>query len=233
MEVLAVIPARGGSKGLKRKNLIPLLERPLIAWSIEAAKGAQLVTRAVVSTDDPEIAAVARAEGAEVPFARPTELATDEALDLPVFIHALAWLAEHDRYRPDVVVHLRPTSPIRPPGLVDAGIRTLLKDSSADSVRAVCVAPLTPYKMWHMADGWLKPLLGSVEQELYNQPRQQLPVAYWQTGSIDVIRTSVIEAGSMTGRRILGLEVPSDISIDIDDQDSFIAAAAVMQRQIT
>ena len=104
---LAVIPARGGSKQVPRKNLKLLGGKPLIQWSIEAAQAASELDRCIVSTDDEEIAAVARALGAEVPFLRPAEYAQDTTPDLPVFQHALAWLAEHEGYRPAMVVHLR------------------------------------------------------------------------------------------------------------------------------
>src|SRR5512145_3318540 len=117
-EVLAIIPARGGSKGIPRKNIRNFAGWPLIAWSIAAAQQAESVTRLLVSTDDEEIAAVARQYGAETPFLRPAEFAQDATTDLPVFEHALKWLAEHENYRPDVVVQLRPTSPIRPRGMV-------------------------------------------------------------------------------------------------------------------
>ncbi|MHB1385272.1 MAG: acylneuraminate cytidylyltransferase family protein, partial [Bellilinea sp.] len=125
-EVLAVIPARGGSKGIPHKNIRPFAGHPLIAYSIMAARQAETVTRVIVSTDDPQIAAAAREYGAEVPFMRPDELAQDHTLDLPVFQHALAWLIANEAYSPDVVVHLRPTSPVRPIGLVDEAVRLLL-----------------------------------------------------------------------------------------------------------
>src|SRR6202142_2761570 len=114
--ILALIPARGGSKGLPGKNLRPVLGHPLLAYSIAAAKSSRLITRTICSTDDAAIAAVARQYGAETPFMRPAELAGDETLDLPVFQHALAWLEEHENWRADIVVQLRPTSPVRPPG---------------------------------------------------------------------------------------------------------------------
>jgi N-acylneuraminate cytidylyltransferase len=113
-EVLAVIPARGGSKGIPRKNIRNFAGHPLIAYSIEAALLAKTVTRVIVTTDDEEIAAVARQYGAETPFIRPAEYAQDQTLDLPVFQHVIAWLAENENYHPDVVVQLRPTSPVVP-----------------------------------------------------------------------------------------------------------------------
>ena len=116
-EVLAVIPARGGSKGIPHKNIRCFAGHPLIAYSIAAARQSELVTRVIVSTDDPEIADVARDFGAQVPFLRPAELAQDTTLDLPVFQHVLAWLIANEAYQPDFVLQLRPTSPVRPVGL--------------------------------------------------------------------------------------------------------------------
>src|SRR5512147_1332629 len=147
-EILALIPARGGSKGIPRKNIRNFAGYPLIAWSIAAAKKAACVTRVIVSTDDPEIAAVARECGAETPFLRPAEFAQDNTTDLPVFEHALQWLAEHENYKPDIVIHLRPTSPIRPRGLIDEAVKILLAHPDADSVRGVVPAGQNPHKMW-------------------------------------------------------------------------------------
>ncbi|HEY5670648.1 MAG TPA: acylneuraminate cytidylyltransferase family protein, partial [Anaerolineales bacterium] len=112
-QVLTLIPARGGSKSIPRKNIRPFAGHPLIAYSIAAGLCAETVTRVIVSTDDDEIAAVARRYGAETPFLRPDEYSQDNTPDLPVFQHALNWLEEHDGYRPEIVVHLRPTSPFR------------------------------------------------------------------------------------------------------------------------
>src|SRR5215207_6350228 len=117
---LAIIPARGGSKGVPRKNLRLLGGRPLIQWSILAAQSARTLDRFIVSTDDPEIADAARSLGAEVPFLRPAEFAQDDTPDLPVFRHALEWFAENEGYEPDAVVHLRPTLSFRPADLIDA-----------------------------------------------------------------------------------------------------------------
>lgn len=226
MEVLAIVPARGGSKGLPRKNLVPFLGRPLVWWSIRAALLADTVRRTIVSTDDDEIAAIAAEAGAEVPFMRPRHLATDEATDLPVFRHALATLADAEDYRPDIVVHLRPTSPLRPRGLIDDGVGRLLADPEADSVRAVCEPVNNPYKMWRVVEGTLVPLFDSGIHEPYNQPRQSLPTAHWQTGTLDVIRTATIQAKeSMTGDRILPLEIDRRLATDIDDAASLVRAA--------
>jgi YrbI family 3-deoxy-D-manno-octulosonate 8-phosphate phosphatase len=219
-EVLAIIPARGGSKGIPRKNIRLFAGYPLIAWSIAAAKQSGLVTRVIVSTDDEEIAAVAREYGAETPFLRPVELAQDKSTDLPLFEHALKWLEDVESYRPDVVVQLRPTSPIRPRGMLDDAIRILLTHQDADCVRGVVPAGQNPFKMWRFKDDGkpLKPLLQLDEvPEPYNAPRQALPPVYWQTGHIDAIRVSTItQKGSLTGDVIYPLVIDPRYTVDID-----------------
>ncbi|MEJ5313538.1 MULTISPECIES: acylneuraminate cytidylyltransferase [Anaerolinea] len=218
-EVLAIIPARGGSKGIPRKNIKLFAGHPLIAYSIAAGVQAESVTRVIVSTDDEEIAAVARQYGAEVPFLRPAELAQDQTLDLPVFQHALRWLEEREGYRPEVVVQLRPTSPVRPPALVDEAVRILLEHPEADSVRGVVPAGQNPHKMWRIdpQTGVMKNLLDVPGvDEPYNAPRQILPPVYWQTGHIDAIRPRAIHAGSMSGKIILPVMVDPAYTVDID-----------------
>ncbi len=220
-EVLAIIPARGGSKGIPRKNIRDFAGYPLIAWSIAAGLKSELVTRVIVSTDDEEIAAVARAWGAETPFLRPAEFAQDKTTDLPVFEHALKWLAENENYHPDVVVQLRPTSPIRPIGLVDDAVRILLQNTDADSVRGVVPAGQNPHKMWRLLSGENGPMqnLLAVDgiEEPYNAPRQILPDVYWQTGHIDAIRPAAILNGSMSGKTIYPLLIEPDFTVDIDN----------------
>jgi N-acylneuraminate cytidylyltransferase len=219
-ETLAIIPARGGSKGIPRKNIRNFSGYPLIVWSIAAAKQSKSVTRVIVSTDDEEIAAVARQFGAETPFLRPAEFAQDKTTDLPVFEHALKWLAENEGYKPDVVVQLRPTSPIRPRGLVDKAIEILLAHPDADSVRGVVSAGQNPHKMWCLTDenSPMQNLL-DVEgiDEPYNAPRQILPPIYWQTGHIDAIRAETILNGSMSGKNIYPLIIDSVFTVDIDN----------------
>jgi YrbI family 3-deoxy-D-manno-octulosonate 8-phosphate phosphatase len=216
-EVLAVIPARGGSQGIPRKNLRPLAGRPLIAWSIAAARQARLVNRVVVSTDDQEIADTACSYGAEVPFLRPAELAQNDTRDLPVFQHVIDWLKRNEDYVPDAIVQLRPTSPLRPPGLVDEAIERLLSDEAADSVRCVTLPSQNPYKMWTVTENALKPLVETGLYEPYNAPRQSLPTVYWQTGHVDVFRTrTVTEKLSLTGDRILPVMVDPRYAFDID-----------------
>jgi N-acylneuraminate cytidylyltransferase len=195
-EVLAIIPARGGS-------------------------------RVIVSTDDAEIAEVAKKYGAEVPFMRPAELAQDETLDLPVFQHALMWLDENQDYQPDLVVQLRPTTPLRSLDLVDNAVKLLLENEDADSVRGVIPSGRNPYKMWKFgADDKISPILEFDEvNEPYNAPRQALPETYWHTGQIDVIRPeTILDKNSMTGEHILGLELDENYAVDIDNPSDWSLA---------
>ena len=219
-EVLALIPARGGSKGIPHKNIKSFAGFPLIAWSIEAGLQAKSVSRVIVSTDDEEIAAVARNYGADVPFMRPSEFAQDRTPDLPVFEHALKWLEDNEGYKPEIVVQLRPTSPIRPTDMVDGAIRILMDNPDADSVRGVVPAGQNPYKMWTF-NGYDKPLNPLLEvegiAEPYNAPRQILPQAYWQTGHIDAIRTRTISnKNSLTGDVVHPLVIDPRYTVDID-----------------
>jgi N-acylneuraminate cytidylyltransferase len=220
VEVLALIPARGGSKGIPRKNIRPFAGYPLVAYSIAAGLQAETVTRLVVSADDEEIAAVARQFGAETPFLRPVDLAQDKTTDLPVFEHALKWLAENEGYQPDVIVQLRPTSPIRPRDCVDNAVRLLQAHPEADCVRGVVLAGQDPHKMWRVdpESGKMIPLL-TVEgiAEPYNAPRQSLPPVYWQTGHIDAIRAAtILQKGSMTGEVIFPLVLDPRYTVDLD-----------------
>ena len=220
-EILAIVPARGGSKGIPRKNLISVAGKPLIAYSIEHARTSRLVTRTVVSTDDAEIAEVARAHGGEVPFLRPAQYAQDMSTDLDVFRHALQWLADHEGYRPELVVHLRPTGPVRRVELIDQAIEQMLAHPEADALRSVSPPVQTPYKMWRIEDGYLRPLVtvpGVIES--YCAPRQSLPDVWWQNGYVDIIRPrSILEMGLMCGHTVLPFVVDEPI-LEIDYADS-------------
>jgi N-acylneuraminate cytidylyltransferase len=230
-DVLALIPARGGSKSIPRKNIRPLGGHPLIAYSIAAGLAAELVTRVIVSTDDEDIAAVARRYGAETPFLRPAEFSQDNTIDLPVFQHALRWLAEHEGYCPDIVVQLRPTSPFRRTLHIDAAVARLLERPDADAVRTVCAPFQNPFKMWRIRpDGLMQPLMSGEFREPYNMPRQLLPDVYWQTGYVDAVWSgTILEKDSMTGERILPLVIDPSEWIDIDSPDDWRRAERLLE----
>ena len=230
-EVLALIPARGGSKSIPRKNIRTFAGHPLIAYSIAAGLAASTVTRVIVSTDDEEIAAISCDYGAETPFLRPAEFSQDDTLDLPVFLHALRWLAENEDYHPEIVVQLRPTSPLRRVAHIDGCVRRLLARPDADAVRTVCVPFQNPFKMWRIGgDGLMQPLVQTGFREAYNMPRQALPEVYWQTGYVDAARSAtLLEKNSMTGERILPLVIDSSEWIDIDSPDDWRRAERMLE----
>ena len=227
-EVMALIPARGGSKSVPRKNLLPVAGKPLIAYSILHAQACPSITRIVVSTDDDEIAEVARKFGAEVPFKRPAEAASDTATDLQVFQHALSWLAANEGYSPELVVHLRPTGPVREVSLIERAVALMLGSPEADALRSVGTAEQTPYKMWRIEGSFLRPLIQLPGYpEAHSMPRQKLPTAYWQNGYVDIVRPrTVLELDSMVGQVVLPFVVEGKIhELDYVDQIPALEAA--------
>ena len=245
MNVLAVIPARAGSKSVPHKNIREIGGKPMLAHSIDHALASRYINRVIVSTDSEEYAAIAKEYGAEVPFLRPAEYATDTALDYDVFYHALTWLNDHEGYKPDIVVQLRPTYPIRNVEDIDNMIKMLIDHPEADSVRSMSKAQEIPYKMWLLDEpredkaesengtgttmGRVKPLMTDIP-ECYNMPRQELPVVYYQNACIDVFRPDVVlYKKSMSGDYILGYEMKENYDIDTEE-DFKRAIAAVSQR---
>jgi len=214
MSVLAIIPARGGSKAIPRKNVAAVGGKPLIAWTIEAALSANCIERCIVSTDDEQIAVVAKGAGAEVPFMRPPELAQDDSPSAATVLHALKWLDDNERYEPDFVILLQPTSPARSADDIDHAMRLAL-EKDADAVVSVCLAKDHPYWVKEMKpDGLL--------QDFVRPPkpvtrRQDLPPAYVLNGAIYLGRRSVwLETGSCYTEKTYGYVMPVERSLDID-----------------
>ena len=190
-KIIAIIPARAGSKSVPHKNIRMIGGKPMLAHSIDHALASGYINRVIVSTDSEEYAEIARTYGAEVPFIRPAEYATDTALDYDVFYHALTWLSEQEGYRPDLVVQLRPTYPVRKVQDIDNMIEELLRYPEADSIRSMARATEIPYKMWlkeKEESHLIKPLITTIP-ECYNMPRQALPQVYYQNACIDIFRT--------------------------------------------
>ena len=229
-EVLAIIPARSGSKSVKDKNIRLINGKPMIAYSIEHALEARCIDRVIVSTDSEEYAKIAREYGAETPFIRPAEYATDTALDYDVFLHALNFLKENEGYEPELVVQLRPTYPIRRISDIENMVQYMREHSDVDSLRCVAPAKEVAYKMWFKDEnGMLEPIMKDIP-ECYNMPRQQLPKIYYQNACIDVVRTNVItEKHSMSGTKIAGYEMTDNF--DIDTEEEFLAAEKYINAQ--
>ncbi len=231
--ILAIIPARGGSKGVPRKNLRKLLGKPLIQFAIEEAKKSKYIERTILSTEDEEIASIAKDLGAEVPFKRPEELAGDFVTDLPVFKHCLNWLEANEGYVPDIVVHLRPTAPLRRVKHIDDSIALLIKNPEADSVRSVTDVEQHPLKMWKIVDGRLVPFIPEEVygiKESYNMSRQKLPKAYKQNGAVDIVwRKTIIEKNSMTGDTIIPYIMDPWDSVNIDHEIDLLLAEQILK----
>jgi N-acylneuraminate cytidylyltransferase/CMP-N,N'-diacetyllegionaminic acid synthase len=222
--VVAIIPARGGSKEIPNKNIINLVGKPLITYTIKAAKKAKHVDRVIVSTDSYEIAEIAKKYGAEVPFIRPPELAMDETPTLLVLQHAVQFL-ERKRDKVDVVVLLQPTSPLRSEIRIDEAVEKLLK-TGADSVVTVCKVKHHPFWSFVAKGDRLYPFS---EKGITVSKRQDLPEIYAVNGAVYAVRRNVLfEQNSVFGRDTRAVVMPNEESVDIDDYfDLFIAEMAL------
>ena len=223
-KIFAVIPARGGSKGVPKKNIKLLGGYPLIAFSIVAAKLCPEIERAIVSTDSREIADIAKSYGAEVPFLRPPELAQDDSPDIDFVRHALDWLETHEGSVPDFLVQLRPTTPLRDPALIDSAIRTIKSNAEATSLRSAHELPEPPQKMMGIRDGFLVGLFpDDPRPEYYDLPRQAFPPAYNPNGYVDIIKTSFVRgARSLHGPHILAFVTPMAAEVDCPEDFEYL-----------
>ena len=215
MIVYSVIPARGGSKSIPKKNIQLLGGKALIEYSIEYSIKSAEISRTIVSTDSNEIAKIAKNAGADVPFIRPDELAHDDTQDYPVFRHALEKLELIYEVQIDVIALLRPTSPLRPEGLLEKGLDLLNRYPDASSVRTVTPSQEHPFRQWIISEEYIKGYQsGFIEP--YNLPRQNLPSVYFQTGDLELIRRQTILDGSISGDFILPLIIDAEDMLDID-----------------
>ena len=223
-EVVALIPARSGSKSILRKNMQSLLGRPLIAHSIEIALQSKSITKVVVSTDDGDLADISRHYGAEVPFLRPTQLALDHVKDGPVIQHLMDWIEANCSYTPRVIVFLRPTNPKRNVSFIDECVTKFINDNKSCMARSVKPSKETPYKMWSVtSEGDLVPIIGTIDDDLFNNPRQLLPKTYWQDGYIDIFNPCYFLKSCETHAvKMSAIYSPLEESVDIDYREDLI-----------
>jgi len=223
MKTIVIIPARGGSKSLPQKNILLLKGKSLLCYSVDYSLKSVLVASTVVSTDSQEIADIAKNCGASVPFLRPGEFARDDTRDYPVIRHALDFFEGQGQVF-DLYILLRPTSPLRPPGLIEKALEIMESNPGATSVRSMARIKEHPYRAWGQRnDGSVSGFVSS-EIEPYNIPRQELPELYFQTGDIEVIRRETIIEGSISGECVFPLFIDHEDMIDIDNQSDFIRA---------
>ncbi len=227
--VLAIIPARGGSKGLPGKNKKKLCGKPLIAWSIEVAETCSAIDRVVVSTDDDKLVDVVKKYGAESPFERPAELANDTASTINVIFHTIDWLRDHQDFRPEYILLLQPTSPLRTVEDIEGTIQTL-KDKDARAVVSVCETDHHPW--WSNIlpeDGNMKDFL---RPDILNKRRQDLPVFYRLNGAIYLADTDYLyECNGFLGPDTFAYKMPKNRSVDIDSDLDFKLANLLMEKQ--
>ncbi|MHC4921877.1 MAG: cytidylyltransferase domain-containing protein, partial [Planctomycetota bacterium] len=215
-QTVAIIPARAGSKGIANKNIKPLGGYPLLAYTVVAASLCDEIDRVVVSTDSEEYAEIARRFGAEVPFLRPAALAGDASRDIDFVRHALDWFDQHEGQLPELLVHLRPTTPLRDPAQIGAAIRTLRAEGHATSLRSAHTLQEPVQKMLMLEDGFLVELFPDDPRPgASNLPRQSFPPSYHPNGYVDVLRTSFVRGGrDLHGPRILAFTTPDTREVD-------------------
>lgn len=217
-KILSVIPARGGSKSIPKKNISKLGNNPLISYSIAYSQKCNLVSKTIVSTDNDEIASVAKNFGAEVPFTRPIELSDDISQDYGFMRHALDFF-DKQGIKYDLLLILRPTSPLRPKGLIEKGVDIFINNPGCSSVRSIAPVKEHPYRCWKDGvNGSIESVIKS-ENEIYNLPRQILPKYYYQTGDLELIHRSTLLSGSVSGANIYPLMISHEEMIDIDTQE--------------
>ena len=234
IRVLGIIPARGGSKGIPHKNIVPLLGRPLIYYTIREAKRSTLLDAFIVSTDDPKIAAVARSLGADVPFLRPKKYAGDTSPDIEFLQHAVGWLERHRGWKPEIVVILQPTSPSRTARDIDGAIRFMVRENCYSVRTLVDPSPYNPFKMWQLIDrrtGLMRPLLRTKHYRRLGTdvPRQLLPNYYLQVGLVYATRTKFIRRGKVWGPDVRGFVIAEERFVDIDTPKDLKRAGEVLR----
>ena len=230
--ILAVIPARGGSKGVPRKNLQNICGKPLIAYSIEAAKGVSRLTDIIVSTEDDEIAQVAIDHGADVPFMRPAELAEDLTPTFPVIMHALEQMETARAAEYDAVLLLQPTCPLRTAAHIDTAIDMLLSENCDSVVSVLEVSNTHPFRMKRLVGNRLINYIDQGFEDM--RPRQVLPKVYLRNGAIYLNRReSFIGSQALVGDHCLGMVMDEEESVNIDGPLDLILAESMMQdRQV-
>lgn len=226
---ISIIPARGGSKGLKKKNIINLKDRPLIAYTIEAALQSKFIDKVIVSTDDEEIAEVAKKYGAEVPFIRPKELATDTASSIDVVKHAISFLEVEMGLEVDCIVLLQPTSPLRTSFDIDKAVEAFFANKGT-SLQSVSPATVHPY--------WIKTIInGELRDFIKDTPkytrRQDLPEAYQLNGAIYICKRDLIfKENSLVGSNNIPYIMPADRSVDIDNKTDLKLAEFLINERL-
>lgn len=231
MKVLGIIPARGGSKRIPRKNTVRVAGKPLISYAIRSAEESKKLDAFIVSTDDRDIATLARSLGADTPFLRPKKYARDDSQDIEYVRHALEWLEKHRGWQPEIIVLLPPDVPLRTGKDIDRIVEFMIKQD-LDSVRTLVGPMLHPsYKaMWIMKDE-KKKLIDPLFPQFVGKPSQQLPAYYLSIGMVYATRSKFIKQGTLWGPRIGGYPMEVKRCIEIDEKEQLKQAATMLRRR--
>lgn len=236
-KVLGVIGARSGSKTIPHKNIRPLFGKPLLAWIAEAAKASKYVTRLIISTDSPEYVEIAKRYGVEAPFLRPKELAEDHVPDFDYLYHAATWLRDNEGWQADIILRLPPTTPLCKTEHIDACVKLLLDDPTADSSRTITPASKHPYKLWRTTEaGYIEPFLSEEFtglKDAHNMPRQAFPKAFQHVDVIALRWKTLVEDKSMSGTLVRYHLIPKSDAIDIDSEIDFLIAEELLKQRIS
>ena len=222
--VLAIIPARSGSKGVPDKNIKQLAGKPLMAYSIISARKAGNIHRVMVSTDSKAYADIAREYGAEVPFLRPAEISGDSSTDYEFVRHLIDWMDRHEGNQPGFLVHLRPTTPLRDVSVIESAVEKMKKTGDATALRSVQEMPESAYKMFEIENGFLTQV-GNRSSDLdeANLPRQAYRKTYKANGYVDVLRTSfILDRKKLHGHRVIAYVTPPIIEVDTPDDFEYL-----------
>lgn len=221
-KIVAIIPARSGSKTITDKNILDLNGFPTIAYSIAAAKLSKNIDRVIVSTDSEKYASIAKKFGADVPFLRPLTLSTDNSLDIDFFLHAMRWVKDNEGKLPEIWVHLRPTSPFRDPKVIDQAINYFVDNlNNSSSLRSAHIAPESPLKWFVKKNEYFK---GFVNSDISNLPKEVFEQTYIPNGYVDIIRSStVIKKNNIHGDKMLAFISPTIYEIDSLEEFNFIS----------
>lgn len=226
-----IIPARGGSKGVPRKNVKILSGHPLLTYSIATSKLSKYIRNTIVTTDCQEIANIALEYGADVPYLRPAEISGDNATDLEFFKYHIQYLREKNLEIPDLLIHLRPTTPLRETDIINDAINSFLQDEEATALRSVIYTHLTPYKIFKKVGNYMKPFLKSdLAKEFYNLPRQAFEDAYIPNGYIDVVRTDIFADTDILHGDNIYMYITDNVA-DIDTIEEFHFAEEIVHQQ--
>lgn len=222
--IVAIIPARGGSKGVPGKNIKLLAGYPLIAYSIIACKLTKNIRRVIISTDSKEIADMSIHYGAEVPFMRPTEISQDQSTDMEFVLHALNWFKENENKEPEYLAHIRPTTPLREPVLIDRAIDKICSIPVSTGLRSVHEITESPYKMFSIKDDYLTGLYpDDPRPEYYNLPRQNFPPVYKPNGYVDIIKSNTVRnEDSLHGLKMLAFITPTAVEVDSKEEFQYL-----------